>query len=216
MRVFSQILNLSGSVLLNLSELKFVRLIALLNGILFLSTFAKAQDSNVFQFRFRSVLEEHADTYLVEKVNFRKFHERFKPHNTYWGVDENDKPALLTYHFSMQEPIKSGSVNMNLVTADFGKDNKFGSGMSTGSVWCSTDGKDWKKIYSAQKPTMGLLKNHSVHFRLPKEFVGKSDFWLQIRMMASEMKDSTYSVGQFCRNDVTDPNGVTFDLRIRH
>ncbi|MFM1802201.1 MAG: hypothetical protein RJA81_1553, partial [Planctomycetota bacterium] len=69
---------------LNLSVLKFARLIALLNCILFLPTITKAQDSKVFQFRFRSVLDEHADTYLVEKVNFRKFHERFKPHNTYW------------------------------------------------------------------------------------------------------------------------------------
>ena len=208
-------INSIRSIIVNNSRL--LGIILMFAGIVVPPSFVFGNDPSGFHYRIKNALEEDAEKFLVEKINFKTFHERFKPYCIYWGVIENDKPAVLTFHFPLEKPMKSGSINTNIVTCDFGDNNKFGQGKSQGSLWLSTDGKNWVKQFDSGLIPKGVyVHGESISLKIPPEFKGSQAIWVQLRMTASGMNDATYSTGQFGRNTPGDPNGSVFDLRVRY
>lgn len=195
----------------------FLVLILMFALIVVPSSFVYGNEPTEFHYRIKNALEIDAEKFIVEKENFKTFHERFLPHCIYWGVIENDKPAILTFQIPLQNPMKSGTINTNIVTCDFGIGNKFGQGKSQGSLWLSTDGKNWlKQFESSEIPKGVFVHGESIKLRIPREFKGSQTVWVQVRMTTTGMKDATYSTGQFGRNAPGDPNSSVFDLRVRY
>lgn len=174
-----------------------------------------AQDTG-FQFSLRSVFDKNAEQYLVEKVNIRTFHEIFKPHQSYWAAAANDTPALMTFRFPLEKPMKSGRLYTDILAVNFENDPKLGFGRGEGSLWCSSDGKRWIRLLEAKEPTSTALSLVTYSDLLPPELVGAREIWIQVRLLASGMKDGTYSVAQFARKRVDDPHSNVFDLRIKY
>jgi hypothetical protein len=177
-------------------------------------------ESSDFRYYLKSVSDPDAEKYIVEKVNFGIFQETFKPGFKYWGVIRNDEPARLTFRFVFDKPIESARFNTNMITADFNNASQMGSGTSTGSLWCSRDGKKWILIMNADSPKSKSVQGHDFHHRLPQEIKGSQELWIQVRMHAACMKDSSYSVAQFVRSSKNiapsaDQNEIPFDLRVR-
>jgi hypothetical protein len=46
--------------------------------------------------------------------------------------------------------------------------------------------------------------------------VGAKELWLQFRLNATGMKDSTYSTAQFARTPADDPNSFVFNLLVSY
>lgn len=169
-----------------------------------------------FQFSLKSVFDENAEQYIVEKTNIRRFHEIFGPNQSYWAAAANDIPARLTFRFPLEAPMKSGRLNTDLLTADFEKNKKLGHGRGTASLWCSRDGKSWIRLLEAGQETGKALSLVTYNEALPKELESTEEIWIQVRLFATGMKDGTYSVAQFARKRVDDPHSRVFDLRVRY
>ena len=167
-------------------------------------------------FVIKSVLENQAEKYLVEKLNIRTFSERFKPFTSYWAARENDIPARMTFSFQLEKPLKSAQLHTNLISVNSNNNKNYGSGVGKGSLWCSRDGKNWQQLLDAPPPEKTFLQGYDFHNNLPAELTGSKDIWIQVRLFATGMKDSTYSVAQFSRSNKDDPNSNVFLLRVRY
>lgn len=169
-----------------------------------------------FQYKLHSVLDADAEKYIVSKTNIRTFHERFKPHHSYWAAATNGIPATLTFRFPLENQIKSAQFYTNMIVTNFNNDMSIGKGIGHGSLWCSRDGKTWLLLIDAVPPDTRAIKTYDYHTFLPAEIFGSKELWIQVRLLASDMKDSTYSVAQFARKDYSDPNSAVFELRVKY
>lgn len=169
-----------------------------------------------FRFALKSVLETDSEKYVVEKVNIRKFNERFKPFVSYWGVKENDTPAIMTFRFPLEKPMRSGRLFVPMISTNFNNNNSLGKGMGSGSVWCSRNRKDWILLKKAEIPKDKSVVETNFNGRLPKEMAGTQELWIQFRLQATGMQDSTYSTAQFARSMSDDPNAFVFNLLINY
>lgn len=169
-----------------------------------------------FRFALKSVLEADSEKYVVEKVNIRKFNERFKPFVSYWGVRENDIPAIMTFRFPLEKPLRSARLYVPILSTNFNNDKNLGKGMGSGSVWCSRNGKEWVLLKKAEIPIDRTVQEVNYNGKLPKEMVGAKELWLQFRLNATGMKDSTYSTAQFARTSADDPNSFVFNLLVSY
>lgn len=169
-----------------------------------------------FRFALKSVFENDAEKYVVEKVNIRKFNENFKPFVSYWGVNENDIPAIMTFRFPLEKPMRSGRLFVPMISTNFNNDKSLGKGMGSGSVWCSRNRKDWILLKKAEIPKDKSVVETNFNGRLPKEMVGTQELWIQFRLQATGMQDSTYSTAQFARSMSDDPNAFVFNLLINY
>jgi len=183
---------------------------------LFLLVPSVMAESSGFQFSLKSVFEENAEKYIVEKSNIRRFHEIFGPHQSYWAAAANDIPARLTFRFPLERPLKSGRLYTDLLTADFEKNRKLGFGKGSGSLWCSRDGQSWIRLLDTREETGKALTLVTYNDPLPKELSGTQEVWIQVRLFATGMRDGTYSVAQFARKRVDDPHSRVFDLRVKY
>ena len=175
----------------------------------------KAQATG-FQFVLKSVLDSHAEQYVIDKTNMRTFHEIFKPYLSYWAAAANDIPAQLTFRFPLDKPMKSGRLYTDVLVANFENNPKLGFGRGEGSLWCSRDGKIWIQLLEAKSPNGRALSLVTFNHSLPNELIGTREIWLQVRLRATGMKDGTYSVAQFARKRVDDPHSHVFDLRVKY
>lgn len=171
---------------------------------------------NGFQYALKSVLEPDAEKYVVSKTNIRTFHERFKPHHSYWAAAVNDIPASMTFRFSLEKPLISARLYTNIIVANFNNNKSYGTGTGRGSLWCSRDGKNWLLLIDAVPPEVVAVKGYDYYKNLPSELRGSKEIWLQIRLLATGMKDSTYSSAQFARKDYSDPKSTVFELRVKY
>jgi hypothetical protein len=186
--------------------------------VLLLISMGSASQAQPIDFRFalKSVLEADSEKYVVEKVNIRKFNERFKPFVSYWGVRENEIPAIMTFRFPLEKPLKSARLYVPMISTNFNNDKNLGKGMGSGSVWCSRNGKDWVLLKKAEIPIDKTVQEVNFNGKLPKEMVGAKELWLQFRLNATGMKDSTYSTAQFARTPADDPNSFVFNLLVSY
>ena len=175
---------------------------------------AQVQRSDDFRFSFKNVFEPEAEKYLVEKVNIVRFREEFYPHAKYYGVDKDNQEARLTYRFSLEKPIAKARIRANLMTCNF--ENNKNQGRGQGSIWCSTDGREWIRLLDCPVPKNGVLLENPVNQFLPEVFRGQRTIWLQVRMYSKDRTDQDYCVAQFCRLDdcPKDFNAPVFDLRV--
>lgn len=186
------------------------------HNILCLVLFLFAPGAMAEDFVIKSVLEKHAENYLVEKENIRTFSERFKPFANYWAAGQNDRPARMTFRFPLEKPLKSAQLHANMIMVNSNNNKAYGSGVGHGSLWCSRDGKNWHLLLDAPSPDKTFLKGYDFHHNLPADLKGTKQVWVQVRLFATGMKDSTYSVAQFARNNMDDPNSNVFLLRVKH
>lgn len=174
--------------------------------------------SDDFRFSFKNVFEPDAEKYLVEMVNIKRFREEFFPHAKYYGVDKDNTQARLTYRFNFEKPIAKARLRANLMTCNFENNKNQGRGQGYGSVWCSTDGRQWVQMLDCPIPKNGVLLENPVNQILPDIFKGQKTIWLQIRMFSRDRTDQDYCVAQFCRLDEVpkDFNAPIFDLRVTY
>ena len=172
--------------------------------------------SDDFRFSFKNVFEQGAEKYLIEMVNMKRFREEFYPHAKYYGVDKDGIEARLTYRFPLEKPIAKARIRANLMTCNFENNKRQGSGQSSGSIWCSTNGKDWVQLLDCPVPKTGVLVENPLNRFLPDSFRGQMTIWIQIRMNSRDRTDTGYCVAQFCRLDEVpkDFNAPVFDLRV--
>ena len=169
-----------------------------------------------FSFSLKTVMESHAEKYVVEKKNIRRFREAFFPFCSYWGSDLNDEACLLTFHFPFDREIIFARLIANLYCANFELNKKVGSGKGSASLWYSINGKDWFLIIEQAHPTEMSFKGCNTNTAFDQRIVGSNSLWLQVRLFSTGAKDRTYSVAQFCRNQIpSDINSVCFDLRVK-
>ena len=176
------------------------------------NAFAQSYD---FVFNLKSVLERHAHNYLVERENVIIFHEPFFPQNSYWGAAENDQPGKLTFRFPLKRPMSSGRILMNIAVANFENAKALGKGKGEVSIWYSRTGTDWALLSEMKPPRAMAFEGTHISMKLPDELKGATEIWLQVRFQATGMHKKNYSVAQFCRDNCADPNGTTFDLRVK-
>lgn len=169
-----------------------------------------------FIFSLKNALDPQAEKYVIEKTNIKIFHEPFYPQNSYWGVEKNDIPARLTFRFPLERPMLSGRMYAGFDAANFANSKELGSGKGSVSLWCSKNGIDWILLKDLPAPTSRAFDGDFFNNRLPKELTGSTEIWLQVRMEATGMRKPTYSVAQFCRDNRGDPNGKSFDIRVRY
>lgn len=169
-----------------------------------------------FIFNLKNALEPHAEKYVVEKQNVKIFQEPFHPLNSYWGPEKNDLPGVLTFRFPLEKPLASGRIIANLAAANFENSQMLGKGKGELSVWYSRDGKTWQLLSEMKPPADVAFDGKEIHEKLPKELIGTTEIWLQVRFLAVGMVKKTYSVAQFCRDNCGDPNGTIFDIRGRY
>lgn len=167
-------------------------------------------------FVIKSVLDKQAENYLVEKEHIRTYSERFKPYANYWAIAQKDKPARLTFRLLLEMPLKSAQLHAKLISVNSNNNKAYGSGVGHGSLWCSRDGKNWHLLLDAPSPDKTFLKGYDFHNNLPADLKGTMQVWVQVRLFATGMKDSTYSVAQFARNNMDDPNSNVFLLRVKY
>lgn len=174
--------------------------------------------SDDFRFSFRNVFEPAAENYLVEMVNMKRFREEFYPHAKYYGVDRDNAEARLTYRFTFEKPIAKARFRAIVMTCNFENNKSLGSGQSYGSIWCSTDGRQWVQLLDCPMPRTGVLVENPINQHLPEIFRGQKSIWLQVRMISKNRKDQDYCVAQFCRLDdiPKDFNAPVFDLRVNY
>lgn len=169
-----------------------------------------------FEFSITSALDGNAEKFVVQKSNIRTFYETFKPHCRYWAAAANDIPAQITFRFPLEMPMSSARLNTNLLSSNFENNVEFGSGKGEGSLWCSKDGKDWILLLEAKPPKGFAAKETSFNGQLPVEMKGAREIWIHVRMLASGMKDGTYSTAQFARTDPYDKHFTPFFLRVTY
>jgi hypothetical protein len=174
------------------------------------SSFAQQDD---FEFRVKNVKDPSAERYLVEKLNVKVFLEDFEPGNSYWGIVENDKPGRLTFRFPLPGPMNRCKLGVNLWSANFRNTKILGKGVGSVSLWASRDGQEWILLKELLPPSKSSFDGVFFINYLPKELQGTEEIWLQTRFTATEMTDPSYSVAQFCRDNLADPNNYVFSLR---
>lgn len=169
-----------------------------------------------FIFNVKNVLEPQANQYLADRQNVIVFHEPFFPQNSYWGAAENDKPGMLTFRFPLKKPMASGRMIANMAVANFENSQALGKGKGEVSIWYSRTGTDWALLSEMKPPRAMAFDGTHISMKLPEKLKGTTEIWLQVRFQATGMHKKTYSVAQFCRDNCTDPNGTTFDLRVKY
>lgn len=182
----------------------------------FQSELVQVSRSDDYRFSFKHVFEPDADKHLVEAVNMKKFREDFFPHAKYYGVLKDDVDSRLTYRFKLEKPIARARLRANLITCNFENNKIQGMGQSEGSLWCSTDGRNWMLLLDCPMPKTGVLMENPVNHFLPDVFKGKTEIWFQVRMKSKDHPEADYCVAQFCRLDdePKDFNAPVFDLRV--
>jgi hypothetical protein len=143
--------------------------------------------TEVFSYGFRNVFDCNADNYLVSSENVRKYLEEGLAQSvrgTYWGPDEANEPATLTYHFEFGAPASQ----IFLQTPIFSARTPMPGNAGSVSLWASGDGISWQMLVTDPPPVRHGQFWSVVDYSsmIPSSFLGGTSFWLQVRMEDTE------------------------------
>lgn len=168
-----------------------------------------------FNFSLKTCFDADAEKYVVEKKNIKKYQEDFLEAFKYWGVIKNDEPGILTFHFPFKKKIAYARMMSILTTTNFELNKKLGKGIGTASLWYSTNGKEWYLVKEKKGTLVNPVENENINFIFDDRIIDKKELWLQVRLQTTGNVDPSYSGAQFGRNTPNDPNGYSFDLRVK-
>lgn len=188
------------------------KLMAFLALSVFIGLRSGVAQQNNFEFHLKNAKDPSAERYIVERLNVKVFVEDFKPGNSYWGIIENEKPGKLTFRFPLSGPLKRCKLLANIHAANFQNSRTLGKGIGSVSLWASRDGQEWILLDEMLAPQKTSFDGKYFSNYLPRELQGTKEVWIQVRFTATGMIDTSYSVAQFCRDIVNDPNGRVFSL----
>ncbi|MBC8325536.1 MAG: type II secretion system protein [Verrucomicrobia subdivision 3 bacterium] len=144
-----------------------------------------------FKFGYKHVYESHADDYVTNTTNLRKYTEWQSDPITYWAPTKNE-PASITQIFKFKKP--TCEVYLQTLVASF----NFGSSKGENSIWASKDGQNWTQLIDNPIPSrIDSLKMYKK--KLPEELLGGNAIHIQVRFLTDNSPNSSYSMAQFCR-----------------
>jgi len=188
---------------------------SLLMASLLFSISSPAPRQYDFNFSLKTCFDADAEKYVVENKNIKRYREDFLPSGKYWGVIKNDEPGILTFHFPFEKKIAYARVIGFLTTTNFELNKKLGKGIGTASLWYSTNGKEWYLVKEKKGTLVNPVENENISFIFDDRIIDKKELWLQVRLQTTGSVDPSYSGAQFGRNTLDDPNGYSFDLRVK-
>ena len=166
-----------------------------------LTTAASAQGAWNFSYGFQEVFAPNADQYLVQVVNAQK-HAEGTPGPRFWTPVQAGIPATLRYRFPF--PAATSQVHVRAQCSVW----NYSLGVGEGSLWASTDGTNWTRLFDNPVPPPGLPNGSGTSLvydaDLPASLLGSQELWLEVRMTRL---GGSYPYGgvQFCRRDTSYP-----------
>lgn len=134
-----------------------------------------------FQFSYLNVFDPNALDHVVGQVNIQRVSEGYWPGflQSYWCPINNGVEARLTQQFTFAQPTASIFLHDTLASFNFGG-GEFGSG----SLWASTNGRDWVWLMDAPTPSQQGY-GYAYSANLPDSLLGASEIWIQARLQSS-------------------------------
>jgi len=165
------------------------------------TTQATDKSNGQLSFGFGHIDETDANTYIVKKVNIRKYSEWQNPPVTYWGPASNKYQATLTQKFSLGTTISSAHLTAHLASFNFSRKpvNVIGVGEGGCSLWASKDGKKWVQLLANPTPTK-LDSYKTFSGQLPAEVLGGKELYVEFRAVVGSSQNGRYTVAQFSRS----------------
>ena len=150
-----------------------------------------------FSWGFKTIEAHDAETYLVESNKVKKFIDPANALVSYWGPNENEVVANLTYRFDFNGSVKSARARIATNSLNYSSTPSYsGSGFS--SIWASNDGSEWTRISNNPTPS---TESSLVVFddQLPTSLMDSSQLFLKIQLQVSDTPIESYSTAQFSK-----------------
>lgn len=152
-----------------------------------------------FQYAFTTVLDEHADRYLVNTSNMVKWNDpREELRVNYWGPATNDVEGTLVYCFRFPGRTTRISLTAEVSCWDFEKHHG-GFGRGAAAVEASRDGTHWVSLQDDIRAGRWGVSG-TIGGEIPPELLGTGELWLKVRLLTEQaLPTAGYTVAQFSR-----------------